>query len=31
MDQQQRESTIQFLLDNQAKFHSDLDLMKEAQ
>ncbi len=31
MDQQQLENTIQFLLDNQAKFHSDLELMKESQ
>jgi hypothetical protein len=31
MDQQQIENTIQFLLENQAKFHSDLELMKEAQ
>jgi hypothetical protein len=31
MDQQQLENTIQFLLENQAKFHKDLELMKEAQ
>jgi hypothetical protein len=31
MDQQQIENTIQFLVENQAKFHSDLELMKEAQ
>jgi hypothetical protein len=31
MDQEQIENTIQFLVDNQAKFHSDLELMKEAQ
>src|SRR5687767_14812521 len=31
MDQEQLENTIQFLVDNQAKFHSDLELMKEAQ
>jgi phosphatidylserine/phosphatidylglycerophosphate/cardiolipin synthase-like enzyme len=31
MAQQQLENTIQFLLDNQAKFHSDFELMKEAQ
>jgi hypothetical protein len=31
MDQQQIENTIQSLLENQAKFHSDLELMKEAQ
>lgn len=31
MNQEQIESTIQFLLDNQAKFHSDLELMKETQ
>jgi hypothetical protein len=31
MDQQQIENTIQFLLENQAKFHSDLELLKEAQ
>jgi outer membrane murein-binding lipoprotein Lpp len=29
MDQQQIENTIQFLVENQAKFHSDLELMKE--
>ena len=31
MDQQQVENTIQFLVDNRAKFHSDLELMKEGQ
>jgi hypothetical protein len=31
MNQEQIEKTIEFLLDNQAKFHSDLELMKEAQ
>jgi hypothetical protein len=31
MDQQQIENTIQFLAENQAKFHSDLQLLKEAQ
>jgi hypothetical protein len=29
MDQEQIENTIQFLVDNQAKFHSDLELLKE--
>ncbi len=29
MDQERIENTIQFLLDNQAKFHSDLELLKE--
>ena len=31
MNQEQMEKTIHFLLENQAKFHSDLELMKEAQ
>jgi hypothetical protein len=31
MDQQQIENTIQFLVENQAKFHSDLELLKESQ
>ena len=30
MDQQQIENTIQFLVENQAKFHSDLELLKES-
>jgi hypothetical protein len=30
MDQQQIEKTIEFLLENQAKFHSDLELLKES-
>jgi phosphoenolpyruvate-protein kinase (PTS system EI component) len=29
MDQQQMENTIQFLVENQSKFHSDLELLKE--
>ena len=31
MDQEQIEKMIQFLLENQAKFRSDLEAMKEAQ
>jgi hypothetical protein len=31
MDQQQIENTIQFLVENQAKFHTELELLKEAQ
>jgi hypothetical protein len=31
MDQEQIEKTIQFLLENQTKFRSDLEIMKEAQ
>jgi hypothetical protein len=30
MNQAQIEKTIEFLLDNQAKFHSDLELLKES-
>lgn len=30
MDQQQIENTIRFLAENQAKFHSDLELLKES-
>ena len=30
MDQQQIENTIQFLVENQAKFHSELELLKES-
>src|SRR5687767_6688597 len=29
MDQQQMENTIQFLVENQSRFHSDLELLKE--
>jgi|SRR5689334_11912256 hypothetical protein len=30
MDQQQIENTIQFLVENQAKFHSELELLKDS-